>query len=500
MVIPDGIGTLKVPGKTNASGRGSTDTSYTTYFVPFVRGSQNFVNASLVINTSPSDTVFYYKCDWQYSEWQNNANGYSDTAMSYAVFFMVMDRAVFGHTKFKITDSLLFRHNNHKAVSVWLDSLSVGGKGNDYYTPVELCQQTTTWGQNCPWLRDGLNCNGPNGTCDNCSVCIEPTTTTYCWTIWALVVTGGGSGGTGGTGGTGGGGGSGGSQTPPNCNPTAVKGANANPNCEPGWQPDPTQIANNIIQQLENWDDSIIINSSVRPRTVAILDSIRNMGNGNIASMIYFMSLQVPAFNWEIREASSLAPPYHNANAVTVYGAPNPFSTTDLNLAMMGNATNISMARTILHESVHAFIYNWVYNSPALTQSQKDSIYAMPFAKKLKKFFQAFYPYKDNLFHNTMAVQFKNDIKNLLKVLCPKLGIILTPNELEIFCNDLAWGGLQDNDPNSPWSELPDFERARIIARNSVELNNLSSFSGNIDVDGVLHYVSLTRIGTKTCP
>lgn len=343
-------------------------------------------------------------------------------------------------------------------------------------------------------------CNS-HGGCDYYN-CIEDPY--QCWLVNVECVSyyyytgngGGSSGGSGGSGGTGGGG----SGIPPECQPVAVRGNNANPNCDLGWQPDPPPSGPTLIEQLENWDDSIIINPSVRPCTLEILDSIRNLGNGSISSMIYFMSLQVPSFNWEIREVASLAPPNHNANAVTVYGAPNPFSTTDLNLAMMGDATNISMARTILHESVHAFIYNWVYNSPALTQSQKDSIYDMPFGKKVKRFYKAFYPYEDNLFHNTMAVQFKNDIKNTLKVLCPKLGINLPANPLETFCNDLAWGGLQDSDPNSPWSQLSDSDKARIIARNNVELNNLPSFSGNIDVDGALHYVSLTRVCTKTCP
>lgn len=405
---------LKVPAKTNHSGRGNTDTSYSTYFVPFVRDSQNYVNASLIINTSPSDTGFYYKCDWQYSEWQNNPNGYSDTAKSFAVFFMVMDRAVFGHTKFKITDSLLFRQGNQKPVSIRLDPSGNGGKGNDYYAPVDICQQTTTWFQNCPWINNNQACNGPGGSCDYCSACMQLTTTTYCWTIWALVVTGGGS--TGGSGGTGGGGGSGGSGTPPNCQPVAVKGANANPNCEPGWQPDPTQIALNIVGQLENWDDSIIINPSVRPCTLAILDSIRNIGNGSISSMIYFMSLQVPAFNWEIREVTSLSSPYTTANALTTLDLFNPFATTELNQSVMGNATDISVARTILHESVHAFLFNWTRNNNQLTQAQKDSIFDMPFAKKLRRYIQLKNPYDNNVQHNFIAVQFKNDIKNTLKV------------------------------------------------------------------------------------
>jgi len=295
-----------------------------------------------------------------------------------------------------------------------------------------------------------------------------------------------------------GGGGTPGSEAPPDCTPTVIRGATANQNCLPGWEPDPG--SGGIIQQLEDWDDSIIIDPSVRPCTLEVIDSIRNIGNGNIASLIYYMSLQIPAFNWDIREAAALPPPFDTVNAVTSLDLYNPYATTELNLSMMGNATNICVARTILHEAIHAFLFNWTRNNLQLTQVQKDSLFALPFAKKLKRFIQLNYPGGNNQ-HNFMAEYFNNDIKNTLKALCPKLGINLPTGQLEIFCGDMAWGGLRDDDLSSHWMTLLSNEdRARILVKNNIELNNLPGFSGNYYIDGVPYYVSLTRIGTKTCP
>lgn len=205
----------------------------------------------MVIKTIPSDTTFSYKCDWQYAERQNELNSYTDSAENYAIFFMVLDKTVFGHKEFEITDTTLFRHNNRKILKVRLDSLQVAGRSN-FMVPIEVCEETTIWYQDCPW--NNTTCAGPGGTCDNCWQCINYISWTYCWAEW--IDSGGSGGGTGGTGGSGGSGGGsggsgpGGSGTPPECQPTAVKGTNVNPNCEPGWNPVQNPVP--IITYLTN--------------------------------------------------------------------------------------------------------------------------------------------------------------------------------------------------------------------------------------------------------
>jgi hypothetical protein len=166
---------------------------------------------------------------------------------------------------------------------------------------------------------------------------------------------------------------------------------------------------------------------------------------------------------------------------------------------MLANATNISLARTIIHEAIHAFIYNFINNQSQLTQAQKDQILALPFAKKLKEFYRLFYPGKANAFHNSMALNFHNDIRDALKILCTNIGISLSGTDLDVFCSDMAWGGLQNNDSDSPWMDpniLTNEDRARITKRLDIELNNIPGYSGYVNG----YFINLTRVGTKSCP
>lgn len=224
--------------KSKIAGRGASDSSLATYYLPFVRDSQNYVNASMIIKTYPSDTTFSYKCDWQYSQQQNSINSYTDSAEYYAIFFMVLDKVVFGYTEFEITDTLLFKHNNHNPFRIKLASSQIGGR-NNLLAPIEVCQQTMISWQECPW--NNTTCEGPGGTCDNCWQCTSSIIWTYCWTEW--IETGGGGGGTGGTGGTGGGSGSGSGSTPPDnpCGTTTpfVGRNNLVDPCTGGWEPIP---------------------------------------------------------------------------------------------------------------------------------------------------------------------------------------------------------------------------------------------------------------------
>jgi hypothetical protein len=263
--------------KNKIAGRVNSDSSLTTYYLPFVRDSQNYVNASMVIRTYPSDTIFSYKCDWQYSERQNNLNSYADSAEYYAIFFMVLDRAVFGHTEFEITDTTIFRHNNHKPLRIKLDSLQIGGR-NNLLEPIELCQETTISWQDCPW--NNTNCAGAGGICDNCWQCTSSVSWTYCWTAWIET---GGSGGSGGTGGSGSGGtSSGGGSTPPPCGGSNAARNQTQQGCEPGWNPDPTPVP-----------------------TLTYLTNILGLSASQVAFLLQYPSYQEPLYNYISQNYSS---------------------------------------------------------------------------------------------------------------------------------------------------------------------------------------------------
>ncbi len=87
---------------TNVAGRNGNESTEIIY-VPFVKDSQNYVNAAMIINVQPGkDTSFTYACDWQYYQLK------SDNANNYAVFFMQLNKIVFGYSEFIITNKHLF--------------------------------------------------------------------------------------------------------------------------------------------------------------------------------------------------------------------------------------------------------------------------------------------------------------------------------------------------------------------------------------------------------
>ncbi|HEX4877269.1 MAG TPA: hypothetical protein VFV31_11405, partial [Chitinophagaceae bacterium] len=212
-------------------GRTESDSSAITYYIPFVRDSQNYVNASMAIRTTPSDTTFSYLCDWQYTEMQNNTASNQDTAEYFAIFFMTLDKNVFGHNRFTIVDKNLFKNGNSEARYIIFPGEQNRQSRNNILTPIEVCTNVHIPYGACstPWAEKCIP------TCDECIICTAVVILTYCWTEYIDDGSGGGNG-TGGTGGTGGGGN--GSTTPPECpgTPTARTEDVTNP-CGPGWTP-----------------------------------------------------------------------------------------------------------------------------------------------------------------------------------------------------------------------------------------------------------------------
>ena len=93
------------------------NSSVTIYYVPFVRDSQNYVNATMVIKASAKDTTINYLCDWQYRNKKHGILQIDTTAESYALFFMRIDNWTLGHTKFNITDPSLFVSSSYPQTS-----------------------------------------------------------------------------------------------------------------------------------------------------------------------------------------------------------------------------------------------------------------------------------------------------------------------------------------------------------------------------------------------
>jgi hypothetical protein len=191
--------------KYNINSFASSNDSTHTYFVPFVRDSQNFVNASLIIVANPSDTTFRFRYNWQYLQMQNTPNSVLDSAENFAIMFMRLDKAVFGYKKFSITDNNLFKRNGKNAIHVELRDSVIQ---NNLYEQVTCTSITITY--NDCYAPDSDECSGG---CDGCWFCTAAIHITSCTegsgggsSGGSGIPTGGGPTGNGGCSGCGGGG------------------------------------------------------------------------------------------------------------------------------------------------------------------------------------------------------------------------------------------------------------------------------------------------------
>ncbi len=235
---------------------GGTTAGDDVYYIPFVRDSQNYVNAAMVIKTSATDTLLSYKCDWQYKSKPHGNATEQGTAESFALFFMFLDRNTLGHEQFQITDTTLFSGKTSKTGKRIVGSINRSTNNNNGYSPNKMVYYEV--------CLDWYVCNWPeycqqHGGCDYSDCPGNPpcySIGTKCGGYWDDDGTGDGVGGGGGDGGiggdgSGGGGGGGGSAPPSPCGVEQPNGTNSvhnNPETmvtfktpcggnSPGWEP-----------------------------------------------------------------------------------------------------------------------------------------------------------------------------------------------------------------------------------------------------------------------
>lgn len=224
--------------KANANSRSSSDSSLIIY-IPFVRDSQNYVNAAMIISAEPGDTSFRYLCDWQYANQQFSTTAITDTtAEKMALLFMVLDRNTLGHQEFTIRDKRLFHGSTNYADTanierkIKIEPVQTSGRSS---LMASICYTTSVWTVTANWhCTHSGQC--ASGVCDECPLCVDYTMTqhteVHCFDEEiGDPTTGGGTGS----------GGSSGNSTPMQCTGTpAARTENVTNPCEPGWEPGPT--------------------------------------------------------------------------------------------------------------------------------------------------------------------------------------------------------------------------------------------------------------------
>ena len=207
-----------IAGRDNLGGS-SGDTLIS--IIPFVKVNDTVVNDVLIVKSIDADTLHYFVCDWQYSQYNNVPQSGYDPAEKFSFFFLAVNKEVFGYDIFTVTDSSLFSTNGENSEIIKI----IDNAGTSNLQEIEECYEVEVVTSVCSQasnIRVGQY---------NCYVITA--TYEYCVTIPG----GGGPTGGGPTGGGGGGPTGGGSTTPPEC-----PNNNFNSNCPTGWNTLPNSI------------------------------------------------------------------------------------------------------------------------------------------------------------------------------------------------------------------------------------------------------------------
>jgi hypothetical protein len=226
--------------------------------------------------------------------------------------------------------------------------------------------------------------------------------------------------------------------------------------------PCPGEETTNDESAINTWEDYQIFDSQLKPCMQPILTDIKNLSQGSVGKIIKTFIGSVPGYNWELKDG--VLPVFENANTSTIFNTSTGTVTTVFDASKFKDATNLSIARTILHESIHAYVVAVTYNN--ITDPAKRALLLGPD-------------------WGTVYLNFGHDYitNNYLIPLASSLeeygNSMLGYTHSTQFYQDLAWGGLTHyKDASGNYVETPLFlqlvpsatDRARINNTISIEL------------------------------
>lgn len=170
-----------------------------------------------------------------------------------------------------------------------------------------------------------------------------------------------------------------------------------------------------------------------------VLENLKNIDRTCLPNLVTVLSGTTPGYNWNMQDGNVSAG--NNATTAIAYNRSTGTATTTFNSDLFKGGSDLAIAKTILHESVHAYLiayFNVDYPAAQQTYSQ---------------YFDAFQnttrPDLNELQHNEMVRNFIGSVAGNLITYGKNQGYNL-PDQ---FYYDLSWGGLTDTSAFKNFSE-----------------------------------------------
>jgi len=261
---------------------------------------------------------------------------------------------------------------------------------------------------------------------------------------------------------------SGGSTINTNTNQGSIWNGESTTGGSPGTIPDDTEIIDTtplLIDDRETIDDKIE-DIDLDPCSKTILDKIRQ-GN-SIENIVNQFAKENSNFNWKLETSNT------SVDATTDWDGQANNYLTKINPDYKNSATKLAIARTLIHEAIHAYTLSFIdlakNGDPSLSLKTFPELWNDLVAKK---YGDSNTPSGWNEYHHEeMARNYVNVISNAIAAWDDN-------SHNPSYYRDLAWGGLLETQIFQSTSDLTDIDRLRIEKNNFAEDVNSPDALGN---------------------
>jgi len=178
-------------------------------------------------------------------------------------------------------------------------------------------------------------------------------------------------------------------------------------------------------------------------------------------------------YNWNIVTGTLAV----NQPAITSPGlAAGYVATTTLNSSDINVSTDLSWAKTLIHEAFHAYLVS-IYRHQS--SNPQDMTYIALINKYLSQF-------NNNLEDTQHLIFAKTNIINSISLALKEYGVSKGYTLPQQFYDDMAWGGLAGT---SVFQRLPQAKQQRIVSTIEAEYKNNST-----------NYLNIVPKGNQICP
>jgi hypothetical protein len=229
----------------------------------------------------------------------------------------------------------------------------------------------------------------------------------------------------------------------------------------------------NTGDDMEDWDSgndgadgspTVILDESLTPCQTAVLNDLKNMsasGQGMLAYIVQKFGGNATGYNWRFVSGNL---PFGTFGSTGPYDKTHRVITTTFDARQMRNASDLSVARTMLHEAVHAYVVTYFANSPQYANASYPDLVAA---------YAAAGAANPNIPHHNFMGQ-QNWLSDLAWGL-QQYGINRGHSLPDQYYADMAWGGLE---ASIPFLSLPPADQNRISNLLRVEATG-RDLSGN---------------------